>query len=228
MTRRLLLPLFVLALFAAACSSSDDSADSDSQIATLDDGVGASGDDALAATTTTAPQEELTFEEAQLNFAACMRDTYPEWPDPDPDAQGRGPGFDREVLTELGVDFQDADFRDLLQECQSDNFQGVAGAGADLSPEEQAELEDDLLALFACVREQPGYEDIPDPDFSGTAGGFGGLRELFQTGDIDPQEFRTVMQDCQAALGIEGGQGGRGPGGERPGGGAPAPAGNGA
>jgi hypothetical protein len=211
MTRRLLLPLFVLALFGAACSSSDDGADTESQIATLDDGGGASGDDALAATTTTAPEEEITFEEAQLAFAVCMRETYPEWPDPDPDAQGGRLGFDRGALEELGIDFQDADFRDLIQQCQGDNFQGVAGAGNDLSAEEQAELEDNLLALFACVREQPGYEDIPDPDFSGGEGGFG-LRELFQSGEVDPQEFRTVMQDCQTSLGIEGGGGLRGGG----------------
>ncbi|MDG2114414.1 MAG: hypothetical protein P8N02_17595 [Actinomycetota bacterium] len=210
MTRRLLLPLFVLALFAAACSGSDDGADSESQIATLDDGGGASGDDALAATTTTLPEEEVTFEEALLSFAVCMRETYPEWPDPDPDAPD-GRRFDREVLQDLGIDFQDQGFRDLLQQCQGDNFQGVAGTADDLSPEEQAELEDNLLALFACVREEPGYEDIPDPDFSGGEGGFG-LRELFESNDIDPQEFRTVMQDCQTSLGIEGGGGLRGGG----------------
>ena len=209
MTRRLLLSLLPFVVFAAACSDSGDGSDPETQIVTLGEAAGASGDDALAATTTTAVEDEKTFEEAQLDFAACIRETYPAWPDPDPDAQGFG--FNREVLEEIGVDFQDQEFRDLLQACQGTSFEGTAGQGQDRTAEEQAELEDNLLALFACMREVPGYEDIPDPDFGNGQQGFG-LRELFEGGGIDPQEFRTVMQDCSTDLGIEGGPGaGRGP-----------------
>ena len=208
MTRRLLLALAAVTVLAAACSSSDDTSDTASQLATLDDAGGATGSDALAATTTTVPDEEITFEEAQLDFARCMREVYPEWPDPDPDAQGGRLGFSPETLQELGLDFQDEGFRAEVSDCQGESFANVAGQGDDLSPEEQAEREDALLALFACARETPGYEDLPDPDFSNSGAGFG-LRALFEDGDIDPQEFRSVMQDCQASLGIEG-VGGRG------------------
>lgn len=206
----------LVSLLAAACSSSG-GGDSGGQLATLDGG-GASGDDALAATTTEAPTEALTFEEAQLDFSACMRETYPEWPDPEPDAQGGRGGFDPAVLEELGLDFRDEGFRTVLDACRDESFEGVAGVGQERSAEEQAELEDDLLALFACVRENPGYESLPDPDFTTGEGGGFGLRELFTEGDMDPQEFRGLLQECQTELGIEGG--GRGPGGGRGGAGA--------
>ena len=218
MTRRLILILAAVTVLAAACSSSDDTSGTASQLATLDDAGGATGSNALAATTTTVPEEEITFEEAQLDFARCMRETHPEWPDPDPDAQGGRVGFSPEALQELGLDLQDGSFRTVVRDCQAESFANVAGQGDELSPEEQAEREDDLLALFACVRETPGYEDLPDPDFSDSGAGFG-LRALFEDGGIDPQEFRTIMRDCQASLGIEGGRGA--------GGGTPGPGRNG-
>jgi hypothetical protein len=204
---RLLISLLALGLLAAACSSSDTSS-ADDELATLQDAAPAINENAaLAAPTTTAPEEgPLSFEDASLEFAACMRDEYPEWPDPDPEAGRRL--INPEALDGLGIDFADEDFRAIIQECQGE-FQGAGPGGQDRTAEEQAELEDNLLALFACLRENPGYEDIPDPDFSGGEQGFG-LRELFTSGEIDPQEFRTLMQDCQSELGIEGGGGGLG------------------
>jgi hypothetical protein len=204
-------------LLLAACGgsgSADASEGSQLTLVSLDEEGSSEPDDAASeSSAATVTDGELTFEEAQLSFAACMRDTYPEWPDPDVDAQGGRLGFSPDTLEELGVDADDDDFRDRMRECQDASFQGVARPDRGLTDEQRAELEDDLLALFACVRETPGYEEIPDPDFSGGAPGFG-LRELFEEGGVDPGEFRDLMQECQSELGIEGvgGPGGRGPG----------------
>ena len=220
MTRRLALPLaLTLALVAAACGGSGSDGDADA-IASLSEDAAPAGEDALAAESDETPEEELSFEDAQLEFATCMRETYPEWPDPDPDV-GRGRlGFAPDQLDDLGVDFRDPEFQTALEDC-GEVFQGVVGAIGELTPEEQAELEDNLLALFACVRETPGFEDIPDPDFGGTGPGFG-LREIFESGEIDPRDFRDAMQSCAGELGLEGGPGGGGFRG--PGGGGPRPA----
>ncbi len=205
MTRRLspISLLVAVALLVAACSGSSSSENETTQLATLsDDGVAASGDDALAATSTTEVDDEVDIEEAMLDFAACMRETYPDWPDPDPDQAG-GRFFSPETLEAAGVDFRSEEFRDVRQACEGENLQGVAGAGQERTPEEQAELEDNLLALFVCVREVPGFEDLPDPDFGGDGQGFG-IRQLFEGGELDPAEFRNAMQECQTQLGIEG------------------------
>ena len=219
---RMVLAIFALSLFAAACGS--ESADSSDDIASLEHaGAGADGDSALAAPTPEQPEEEqLTFEEAQLEFSACMRQTYPSWPDPDPDdGGGRRLGFSPQALQDLGISFQDEDFQAALGLCQ-ESFQGLADTGDGPTAEEQAELEDSLLELFTCVREAPGYEDVPDPDFSASGRQGFGLRGLFQSGDFDPQEFRSLMSACSEELGIEGLRGGPGAGpGARPGQGAP-------
>lgn len=216
------------ALLLTACGTSEASPDAAGQIATLETPVAdeqAAGADLTVATdgeTDQATADELTFEDAQLEFSQCMRDSgYADYPDPDPSATGRqdggfGGGVD---LEELGIDRRDPEFREAQQLCR-EVFSGVAGVGQDLEPEQQAELEDTIIELFACVREQPGYEDLPDPEFGG--GGLGGaLGAIFQSGDIDQQELLTVLGDCRESLGIEGfgGQNG-GPGFGR--GGAPA------
>ncbi len=198
-------------LLTAACSgsSSDDADGVSGEIRTLDStatevaaGVGDAAADVASDDT---PDEQRTFEDAQLEFAVCIRDSgFPEWPDPDPNAEA-GP-FRGQDLEGLGVDLDDPEFRQALDACRS-VFEGVAGGRGDLDPEQQAEREDQALALFACIRQNPGWEDIPDPDFSGQGGG---LRELFINGDLDVDEFRTLAQECQAELGFEGGGFGRG------------------
>ncbi|HCB37359.1 MAG TPA: hypothetical protein DEP66_03955 [Acidimicrobiaceae bacterium] len=209
-----------VALTAAACAGGSSAAAGESagetagQIASLEgssaDGAGSAGRaevDALAAVTTTQPVEEITFEEAQLNFAACMRLEYPDWPDPDPDEGG----FGRQAVEASGIDFRSDEFRQAVDGCRVE-LEGLAGVGGDLTPEEEAERDDRLLALFACVRETPGFENLPDVDLSGNGSGFD-LRALFGSGEFDPQTFRQRMQDCQAELGVEGAE--RGFGGRR-------------
>ena len=209
------------ALLLTACGGGSSSAeDDDAGIASLEttaaDEQAADTDVTVAADGDGADEEEeLTFEEAQLEFSRCMRDNgYPDWPDPDPNAEA-GRAFGNVDFESLGIDPRSDEFRSASQACR-EVFDGIAGGRADLSPEQQAELEDNLLAMFACVRENPGWEDLPDPDFSAGGRGFG-LGDLFQSGDIDPAEFRDLIQQCQQDLGIDGLGGG--PGGRPAGGG---------
>lgn len=210
----------VVMLGVAACSASSASESGTADIATLDDVITSTASSNLPSpvpSTTTQAEvlEEMTVEDAQLAFASCMRETYPSWPDPQPDGGFGG----RAALAELGIDPQDGEFFDLLQECRT-ALQGAVGLDS-LSPAEQVEQEDTVLALFACVRDQPGFEDVPDPDF-GTGPGLGfGMRELFQSGAVDPQAFASAIQQCAAEQGLEGGPGRGGRGGllgGRPGG----------
>ncbi|WP_428120239.1 hypothetical protein [Candidatus Poriferisodalis sp.] len=191
-------------LAAAACAASGADESGTGQIATLAETAtsGASSSDSQSQTATTedaeAPPEEMTIEEARLEFAACMRETYPQWPDPSPEGGFGG----REALEELSIDPQDGEFPDVLDECRS-VLQGVVGVTA-LSPEEQAERQDTVLAVFACVREQPGFEGVPDPNFDAGAGRGFGMRELFGSGEIDPQAFASAIQQCATDQGLRG------------------------
>ncbi|MDG2262556.1 MAG: hypothetical protein P8N50_09485 [Actinomycetota bacterium] len=215
----LIVMLLVGTLVLAACGGGGEETSDSGDIATLETNTPTeqAADSDVTTAEAAADEEEITFEDAQLAFSQCMRDNgFPQWPDPDPNSEQdvRG-GFGNVDLDALGIDRSAEGFRSTIDVCR-ENFEGVAGGRQDLDPEQQAELEDNVLALFACVRGNAGWEDLPDPDFSGEGLG---LRELFQSGDVNPQELRPLLQACQQELGIEG-FGGNGRGGARP----PAPA----
>ena len=182
--------LFLLSIVIVSCGSA--STDRDASIASLSGNVASAEEQTDEDETSSSAVGTVSIEDAQLNMAACMREEYPAWPDPDP--SGRR-AFDPQTLSELGIDFEDEDFQALLDACTSE-LRGVVSQRLDSSPEEQAELEDGLLDLFACVRESPGFEDLPDPNFSNGAGGFGALRNRFANGEFDPAAFRLAAQKC--------------------------------
>ena len=182
--------LFLLSIVIVSCGSA--STDRDASIASLSGNVASAEEQTDEDETSSSAVGTVSIEDAQLNMAACMREEYPAWPDPDP--SGRR-AFDPQTLSELGIDFEDEDFQALLDACTSE-LRGVVSQRLDSSPEEQAELEDGLLDLFACVRESPGFEDLPDPNFSNGAGGFRALRNRFANGEFDPAAFRLAAQKC--------------------------------
>lgn len=167
----------VAAVLLAACANDSD----DDGVASL--GGGSTGDSASAS-------PSVDPEEALQRFAECMREHGVEdFPDPQIDEdggiqiQGPGPG---------GVDRTTLD--DAMQACQDLLPEGTGpGEGEGPSPEEQAALEDALLAYAQCMRDH-GI-DFPDPDFSG-----GGV--IQNGGDIDPDDpaFRDADEDCKHFL----------------------------
>jgi len=182
--------LFLLPIVIVSCGSA--STDRDASIASLSGNVASAEEQTDEDETSSSAVGTVSIEDAQLNMAACMREEYPAWPDPD---LSGGRAFDPQTISELGIDFEDEDFQTLLDACTGE-LRGVVSQRLGSSPEEQAELEDGLLDLFACVRESPGFEDLPDPNFSNGAGGFGALRNRFANGEFDPAAFRLAAQKC--------------------------------
>jgi hypothetical protein len=153
-----------------------------------DDGVASLGDGASGSAASASPSVDP--EEALQAFAECMREHGVEdFPDPTIDEdggiqmQGPGPGdVDRKTL--------DAAMRaceDLLPEGAG------PGEGEGPDPEEQAALEDALLAYAQCMRDH-GI-DFPDPEFSG-----GGV--IQGGGNFDPNdpEFQDADEECKHFL----------------------------
>jgi hypothetical protein len=166
----------------------------DDTTATTDDsgGSGASGD---------VSDEEA--EQAMLDFAQCMRDHGIDMPDPDTSGRGGGqvfigPGGE-------GGNTQDMDeFQEADEACRP-LIEGVIGEPREMTPEEQAEMQDQMLAMAQCMRDH-GI-DMPDPEFD--QGGNGGVVEQ-GLGDVDPtsDEFQDAQEECAEEAGLDGGPGG--------------------
>jgi hypothetical protein len=181
-------------------------------LATLESG------DSDETTTTTSAATEADTEEAALEFSQCMRDNgVPDFPDPSfteggggiivggPD--GEGPGFDP----------QSDEVRAAFEAC-GEILEGAAfgPAGGNFDP---TELQDNLLAMAECLREQ-GL-DVDDPDLSNfgpTAGGPPPDTEeseseagegpevrafsIFGDLDMDDPDVQAAMEVCQGEIGF--------------------------
>jgi hypothetical protein len=169
---RLTLALAVpLLLGITACSDGDDSAAADN-------------DTTAGAGEAEAPQSSA---DAALEFAQCMRDQGVEdFPDPEI-------GDDGTVgLTPGGVDLDDPEVQAAQEECQSILDQGQLTDAPD--EEQQADLEERVLAFAQCMREH-GI-DFPDPDVSGGAV----TPELGPGVDPNSPEFQDALEACQGEL----------------------------
>ncbi len=198
--KRILTAMVGLTLLTAACGSDDDSAEAAPTIV-IDGETAASGDgtettdgattgnqtagDATADDTDAGGDAsgsgaaiDATDEEVALEFAQCMRDNgVPTFEDPVVNADGSidlapgGPG---------AIDADQEDLQAAFEVCG----ELLAGAsflpGADL---DQAELEDDLLAMAQCLRDLGN--DVDDPDLDGF--GPGQAQSLFGP-NFDPAD----------------------------------------
>jgi hypothetical protein len=170
-------------LLLAACGGSDDS------------GVAqAEGSGGTSTSATTTPASEADAEQAQLDFARCMREQGLDFPDPEPGENG---GL-RFRAPEGGMDDAEA-FQDAAQECQ----EYLADVRPELSEEDQAELQDAQLEFAQCMRDEG--VDVPDPQ-PGQGPGGGGLTQI-DPDDPDVQaaldECRSIIQDARPAPGGE-------------------------
>lgn len=98
-------------------------------------------------------------DDAMLAFADCMREHGIDVPDPGPDGNltlGREVGGDSDIDPESG-DFQEA------EEACSHLLEGALSQIERPDPEEQAEMQERLLAFARCMRDH-GI-DFPDPQF---------------------------------------------------------------
>ena len=181
---------YLLVVIVTICvSCGGESAGDAVSVASLTESVTAGEANDIA--TSALVEEEVSYEEAQLNMAACMRKEYSTWPDPD---FSTATGYSPSSLADLGLDISGTDFQEVLDSCRANELQGVVRQQLGQSPEERAETEDGGLELFTCVRETPGFEDLPDPNFS--QNGLRAMRSIFVEGGFDLTEFQLEAQKC--------------------------------
>lgn len=202
-TRALLALLVVGGL--TACGGGGGDGD---QVATLGEDAAADEDE----TTGGDGDGELTEaerEDAMLEFTECMREHGVDLPDP-----GSGGGGAGEVIIG-GPAGRDGDapqadrkaFEEANEACE-DILEGAFGDRPQLSPEEQAEMQDRMLAFTECMRDHG--VDMPDPEFNGDGGGFSiAIAEEGGGGGPDPSDpdVEDAQEACQDELGFEGDEG---------------------
>jgi hypothetical protein len=165
--------LSCLMLLLAACGGSEGPG--------VAEASGSGGGGSTAETTTAASEEDA--EQAQLDFARCMREQGLDFPDPQPDENG---GL-RFAAPADGLDDPEA-FRDAAQECQ----EFLADAQPDLSEEDRSEFQDAQLEFARCMRDE-GI-DVPDPQQGeGPGQGLGDI-------DTDDPAFQAALEECQSVI----------------------------
>ena len=182
MRPRLLILAGALLLVLAACGG-DTAATTAPTLPTLSDET---ADASTEATTTT---EAVDPEEAFQEYTQCMREHGIEMPDPSTDSGG---------VIEIEADGGDLDFSafdEAAAEC--DPILEAAFGEFALSPEQEAEMMDQELALAQCMRAE-GI-DWPDPT--------GDMNVMIDLGeDVDPDTLDAALNKCsKEAFGETGG-----------------------
>ncbi len=177
-TRSLVLGVVVVAavaLLATACGSGRSEG-----VASVSQGQGsASG---------TGQQDEQRAkdpEKAMLDFARCMREHGVDMPDPKP---GNGGVTRFEAPSGGGPLPDESTFAEADKACR--HLMGDAGPPK-LSPEDQKEVQDAMLAFARCMREH-GI-DVPDPQ----PGGGGMLAKPGEGIDPNSARFQAAEKDCR-------------------------------
>lgn len=154
-----------LALGLSACGSDDGGS-----------GVASAGGAGAEASASASPSQSLSAEDAQLEFARCMRENGVDVPDPgsgDQKAMRLGKGTDRTKL------------QGALEKCQQ-----WLQAGGKMPDLKDPKVRDQFVKLAQCMREHG--VDIPDP---GPDGQF-----KLPTGDIDPGALQKAREACKGVM----------------------------
>jgi hypothetical protein len=193
------LPVLALTLLAAGAACGGGSG---GRVATLAGTEQAAGKD----TAEKAEASDKDPEEAFLDFARCMREHGIDMPDPQTAGGGdvvfkAAPAAAAQRLEGTPEQFEAAD-----KECRP--LLGDA-APAKLSPEQQQEMQDSMVAFARCMRENG--VDMPDPEFS-DAGGFAmriGGEDAGPKFDPMSDEFQAAQEKCDELMpGMKGMKGG--------------------
>ena len=145
--------VLVMALVLSACSGAV--ADSGGGVVSLDDST---TPEAAAET------ETLTNEEAAIAFTECMREDGVEMEDPTVDAEGNVTPGRPTNLGEPGEEGPNPELREATQAAFEECGDLLGGTAFGFNRVDQTELQDQLIELAACLRDQ-GI-DVADPDLS--------------------------------------------------------------
>jgi hypothetical protein len=181
--------LIVLSLVLAACGGGA-TASGDSGVASL------TGDQSGSTTSTTVDPEK-----AAQDFTQCMRDQGVAMEDPTVDADGNvRPGRPTD-LPEPGQGTAgngDAALRQKMGDAFSACRDKLAGTTFGFNRADQTQIQDQLLALAACLRDQ-GF-DVADPNFSnpsGQGGSGGRFRGPLGLDFQDPKVQEALQGACK-------------------------------
>ena len=175
-----------LALFAAAGCGGD---------AAGSEGATGDGNDADAT---------ANFEDAMVEYAACMREHGIDMPDPQVQSDGgdvtTGKGgmvFAMPLGATSGANGEvDETFAAASEEC-SPILEAVRREMPKLSPEEEAKMRDNALKFAQCMREH-GI-DMPDPTFDTTGGPGMAIRGGSKSEELTPfdaDKFNEAAGEC--------------------------------
>jgi hypothetical protein len=173
----------------AACGGGGDSASP--EVASLDEDT-ATTDTATDGSGESEPTPE-DREEALLEFAQCMRDHGIDMPDPQISEDGSGGVLIEQGEGGSGMDPESEEFQAAQEECEPILEEGMGEI--ELDPEQQAEMQEQLLEFAECMRDH-GI-DMPDPVFG--EDGRVEIQANGPAGDADPGQDPREDDDFQAA-----------------------------
>jgi hypothetical protein len=144
--------------------------------------------------------DDSAAQDATLEYAQCMRDHGVEdFPDPEVGENGEYQLSTPEVADQDEFQAADEECKPILDEAQREGHQ--------LSPEEQAERQDQALALARCMRER-GW-DMPDPEVEEGGGiAIQNPDDIGGPGNARFEQFQDDMTDCNDEAGIPAPDGG--------------------
>tara|TARA_A100001011_G_scaffold137929_1_gene145522 strand:+ start:196 stop:780 length:585 start_codon:yes stop_codon:yes gene_type:complete len=146
-------------------------------------------------TSTSRNSEELSWVDAELLLAQCIRDNEYVLDDP------QKPGDLRRILTPIFIEMNQEEREELslvIEKCAEENDIPLDARDGD-TPEQQAAILDAELEIAQCLREK-GL-DVPDPTNENT------LRDILPpyvlTGVISANDLRALVRECITENGYE-------------------------
>jgi hypothetical protein len=157
--------------------------------------------------------DQESMEDAAFEFAECMREHGVDMPDPQVNSDG-GISLGGRAGDPGEVSPQEREEAEAAQEACQSILDDALPEGMELTPEEQAEMQDQALAMAQCMRDK-GWENFPDPEVDEN----GGMRIQLDPdsglpGPDDPNadQFGQDQEDCLDEAGLDGPDGGPGEG----------------
>jgi hypothetical protein len=180
--RLIVILVTALAFVSAACGGDD----GDAAATTEAEGVASLQDEQPqgGSTTTTA---RVPFEEAALQFTACLRDQGIDVPDVQFGPNGQ-PIIDPSLIED--IDVGSADFTRAASTCLP-IIQNAGVLEQELDPEQAAIIQDQLQEFSECMREN-GITDFPDPDPTSVTS-----FPLSAFADFQDEDFQAALEVCQ-------------------------------
>jgi hypothetical protein len=138
--------------------------------------------------------DEAAFEEGRLEMAECLREHGVDVPDPVAGEKGLMLQKSGKGTGGSGVNPDDPATEEALKACEEE----VDFEPPEVTPEQEEEMKDNMLAFSQCMREHG--VDMPDPEFEGGGkvkmriGGPDG------PGSLDQPAVEAAQEACQEEL----------------------------